>query len=54
MDILENSESAKDVWALTDSWGGEPGWFEGSVEVKASELASIADNMFRVSKYNTI
>ena len=46
--FLENSESAKDVWALTDSWGGETGWFEGSVELKASELAG--DNMFRVSE----
>ena len=50
--FLENSESAKEVWSLTDSWSGSDqiNWVEGSVEIKASELAG--DNMFKVSYFS--
>ena len=41
--------SAKDVWALSDSWSDDTGWIEGSVEIKASELAG--DTIFRVIYY---
>ena len=44
--FLENSDSAKDVWALTDSWSDEPLWNEGRVEIKASELSD--DSKYRV------
>ena len=44
--FLENSDSAKDVWALTDSWSEEPIWTEGRVEIKASELSD--DSKYRV------
>ena len=45
--FLENSVSAKDVWALSDSWSDQTGWIDGRVEIKASELAG--DTIFRVS-----
>ena len=46
--FLETSVSAKDVWTLTDSWSDQTGWFDGRVEIKASELAG--DTIFRVIK----
>ena len=44
--FLENSESAKDVWALSDSFALEPIWYEGRIEIKGSELAD--DTIYRV------
>ena len=44
--FLENSDSAKDIWALTDSWSDEPLWSEGRVEIKATELSE--DTKYRV------
>jgi hypothetical protein len=43
---LENSVSAKDVWALSDSWNNEPKWNEGRIEINGDELAD--DTKYKV------
>ena len=45
--FLENTDSAKDIWALPDSWSDEAIWTEGRVEIKATELSE--DSVYRVS-----
>ena len=44
--FLENSVSAKDVWALSDSWTNEPKWNEGRIEINGDELAD--DTKYKV------
>ena len=45
--FLENTDSAKDIWGLPDSWSDEAIWSEGRVEIKATELSE--DSVYRVS-----